>query len=163
MVANKKTFTKSGDEVFFVYSVLRRLGCGEMRTFEQRLRLQKVQYIAQLFNITFCYPYNLYVRGPYSPDLTADLFLAFRKHMEPDTAKFLAWDLEKMFQKANAFMKDLNNRELELVATMHWLLHRTKLSKLAMEKEFRKLKEPTSKEFTATKKKYEELCQNLEI
>jgi uncharacterized protein YwgA len=45
-----------------------------MQSFEERLVLQKVVYLAQQMGVTLGYHFSWYLRGPYSKDLTADAF-----------------------------------------------------------------------------------------
>lgn len=45
-----------------------------MVDFQDRLRYQKIVYLMQNFGLSLGYGYSWYVRGPYSPDLTKDLF-----------------------------------------------------------------------------------------
>lgn len=149
---NKKDFTKPYDEVFFVYSVLKRLGSGDIKTFEKRLKSQKVQYIAQLFNIVPNYSYNLYIHGPYSPNMANDLYIVSVKDVKLDTDKFLPEELEDRFNILKSFLKNLNNRDLELVATLHWFLCKASLgSDKAIEK-LKEFKNATKKEIKSTKK-----------
>ncbi len=42
--------------------------------FEDKLVVQKIIYLLQLKGVRFGYRFSLYVRGPYSPDLTKDLY-----------------------------------------------------------------------------------------
>jgi len=42
--------------------------------FEDRLMIQKIVYLLQRKGLGFSYPYNLYIRGPYSPELCRDVF-----------------------------------------------------------------------------------------
>ena len=41
--------------------------------FEHRLIAQKFVYLLKLKGVEFAYPFRLYVRGPYSPDLAREL------------------------------------------------------------------------------------------
>lgn len=42
--------------------------------FEDRLKVQKVIYLLKLKGVDAGFKYNLYVRGPYSPDLTQEIY-----------------------------------------------------------------------------------------
>jgi len=46
----------------------------QMKTFDERLILQKTVYLAQQKGITLGYHYSWYLHGPYCRDLTADAF-----------------------------------------------------------------------------------------
>ncbi|MFH1392437.1 MAG: hypothetical protein ABIG90_02020 [bacterium] len=67
-------FKKQYDDTLLAYSVLKRLGAGNVNIFKERLKSQKIQYFAQLFEVSPVYVFNLYLRGPYSPDLAYDLY-----------------------------------------------------------------------------------------
>lgn len=117
------------DNLLYLYSVLKRLGCGDVNTFEQRLESQKVQYLAQLFGVSIRYNYNLYIRGPYSPNLSRDLYQIKEAKMKPMIDKFIPNELEKRFNDLKNFIKDMDARKLEIVVTLHWLIKVADLSK----------------------------------
>ena len=116
------------DAALLAFSILKRLGVGEVDTFAHRLVSQKVQYLAQVFGVTPNYPFNLYVRGPYSPDLAHDLYRIQSQGLKPDTSAFIPEELEEKFSKLKVFIADKSPRQLELVASMHWLLNVSKFS-----------------------------------
>jgi hypothetical protein len=89
---SKKETNSNFDNLLYLYSVLKRLNCGEVDTFEQRITSQKTQYFAQLFGVTFRYNYNLYINGPYSPALAKDLFAIKEQKMKPMLNKFVPDD-----------------------------------------------------------------------
>jgi uncharacterized protein YwgA len=109
------------DELLYIYSVLKRLGCGDVNTFDERLMTQKVQYFAQLFGVTHRYDYNLYINGPYSPFLSNDLYKIKELKLKPMLEKFIPNDLEKRFSDLKKFIFGVNNRKLEIISTAHWL------------------------------------------
>lgn len=157
----EKTFTKTYDEVLFVYSTLKRLGAGDMENFEKRLRSQKVQYVAQLFKVVPSYSYNLYIHGPYSPKLADDLFLISEKHIKPDTDKFIPEELEDAFDKLKKFIAHLNTRMLELLTTMHWLKFKAELSEAQTLKKLSEIKSASEKEIADTQILLKDLCRQL--
>ena len=114
--------TDKKDSLLFLYSLLKRLGCGEVGTFEQRLRTQKVQYFAQLFRVSFKYQYNLYMRGPYAPALAEDLYKIKELNLKADVDKFIPEKLEQRFSDLHSFISKRSTRELEVAATYHWFL-----------------------------------------
>lgn len=67
--------------------------------FDNRLKLQKYVYIGKLFGLSLPYSYNIYLRGPYSPDLALDYYKMANTHSDTsdyyrelegfDTNKFL--------------------------------------------------------------------------
>jgi uncharacterized protein YwgA len=158
---NKNKYTKSNNEVTFVYNLLKRLKCGELKTFNERLRSQKVQYIAQLFGVVPFYTYNLYIHGPYSPDLAKDLFLISKIKNNYIIKEFLPEKLEDKFEKLKEFIKNLNNRKLELISTYHWLLYQAKLPKKEALIKLKELKNPSKKEIKLTKNQLKLLCKHI--
>ena len=51
----------------------------DIHNFEDRLIAQKIVYLLQLKGVPLSYPFHIYVRGPYSPLLTKDLYNGERK------------------------------------------------------------------------------------
>ncbi len=127
-MSKNTNFKNSYDEALFAYYVLRRLGTGRIDSFNQRLKSQKIQYFAQLFKVSPHYSFNLYIWGPYSPDFRHDLFEIRRKNMKVKLDKFIPKELEKRFTSLKRFIDDKSIRQLELVATLHWLLNIAHLS-----------------------------------
>ena len=133
-------FAKPYDATLLTASILKRLGSGNVDSFEQRLKSQKIQYLAQIFGVSPIYPFNLYLRGPYSPDLAHDLFRIKEKNIEVKVDKFIAEDLEDRFNRLNNFIKGKSTRQLELIATLHWLLKIAKLSLIEAKRQLVEIK-----------------------
>lgn len=51
--------------------------------FRSRLRLQKYVYLVSYFNDDLNYTYNLYIHGPYSPDLAKDYYHISESECKP--------------------------------------------------------------------------------
>jgi len=134
------------DDLLFVRSVLHRLKAGKVETFAERLKSQKVQYFAQSFGVTLQYPYNLYIRGPYSPALAKDLFRMKEKKMKPSSDPFVPEILELRLKDAKNFMAGMNARRLELAATYHWLVTVAKLMPSAARIKLKELKNADDQE-----------------
>lgn len=144
---NRTGFKQPYDVALLTYSVLKRLGCGDVDSFGQRLRSQKVQYFAQLFRVSPPYPFNLYLRGPYSPDLAHDLFLIKNKKIKVSTIRFIPKELEERFNELKGFIdKHSTIRDLEVIATLHWLIRVAKLSESVSLGKLKELKRPPDKE-----------------
>lgn len=150
---SKSSFVKNPEEAIFAYSVLRGLGCGEMSTFNERIKSQKVQYLAQLFGISPKYQYNLYLHGPYSPALANDLFKISEDKVSVIKIKFVSDELENKFLNLKKFMATIRSRkELELITTLHWLSKVAKLPENEAEKQLIKLKSASEEEAIYVKK-----------
>jgi hypothetical protein len=105
----------------------------DLKRFDGRKRFQKLIYLLQHppFSRDFGYRYNLYIHGPYSPDLAADGYevagapdrferVTHTYRLKPQ-AKQAVDDLKKRFQKNAAW----NSAFLEFCATVHFLYHHT--------------------------------------
>ena len=143
MVENEKNKL---DLLAYTHSVLKRLGCGDVDTFEKRLRSQKIQYFAQLFGVSFRYRYNLYLHGPYSTDLARDLYQIKTLKIKADTEKFIPNKLEDRFIDLKKFIKDKTTRRLELAATLHWFLKVVELSQEDSRQKLVEIKKATTEE-----------------
>lgn len=139
--------TKPYDAAIFTYEVLRKLGSGKVDTFRDRFLSQKTQYFAQLFGVSPSYHFNLYLKGPYSPALAQDLFAIHE--IEPDYQKkrFVSDELESRLKLLKDFLKDKEPRQLEVIATLHWLLKAAGLSASTAKEKLAQLKETTDSEF----------------
>jgi uncharacterized protein YwgA len=115
----KEDFRLDIDEALLVYSVLKKLGSGSVATFNDRLKSQKVQYLAQAFGVSPTYGFSLYLHGPYSPALTHDLFIMAEKKVVPDLSDFIPDGLKERFETLKEFIKRKSTRDLELIATLH--------------------------------------------
>lgn len=133
------------DDTLFAYSILKKLGAGNVDTFEQRLKSQKVQYLAQAFGVSPVYGFSLYLHGPYSPDLTSDLFTLSKDKIKPDLSEFIPDSLKEKFIKLSDFIKNKDVRQLELVATLH-LFKMSGLSRSDAEKKLAEIKKANEKE-----------------
>lgn len=142
----KEKFTKPYDTAIFAYTILKRLGCGKVDTFEQRLKSQKVQYFAQLFGVSPVYPFGLYLRGPYSSDLAHDLFAIRDNHIDVDTSKFIPEELEEKFVKLNKFVGSMDTRKLEITSTLHLLTEVAKVNPVKAQEKLKEWKGATKKE-----------------
>lgn len=130
-------FNTSFDAALLAASVLKRLDVGTLTSFDGRLKTQKVHYLGQVLGITTVYPFNLYIRGPYSPELSHDLFKLHESSAKITEQKFMADELEYKLKRLKGFVKEKSGRELELVVTLHWLLKR---ASLPLEKAIERLK-----------------------
>lgn len=146
MKLEKGPFTQSYDTTLLTFSILKRLGSGSVETFSQRLRSQKIQYFAQFFGISPAYIFNLYLWGPYSPELANDLFTIKNHNINTKVERFLSEELEKRFENLKKFIEGKNDRQLELFATAHWLIKKAGFSEEKAKEKLSKIKDATPKE-----------------
>ena len=146
MTDQENIFTQPYDVAVLAYSVLKRLGSGSVDYFSERLKCQKYHYFAQLFGVSPVYSFNLYIRGPYSPDLAHDLFEIKNQKIEANTEKFVPEELENRFNALENFIKDKDIRKLELSATLHWLMNIAKLSEPDAKERLKQIKSASAEE-----------------
>lgn len=157
----KHRFTHPLNTVLFVSSVLKKLGCGKLESLPDRIKNQKVQYFAQLFNVTPSYDYNLYIRGPYSPDLTKDIYSLVDEKIEVPDYDFSSEEIKNNFVKLEQFIKGKTVRELELIATLHWLINVVGFSLENAKIKLKELKDTKDEEIVKSTKSVEILWKNL--
>ena len=150
--------TKSYDTAIFAYTVLKRLGCGKIDTFEQRLKSQKVQYFAQLFRVSPSYSFSLYLRGPYSSDLAHDLFtIRDENNIDVDVSMFIPDELEERFIQLKKFIGEMGTRELEIASTLHLLVVIAKMNQVKARVKLKEWKGATENEIKEAFNKIENL------
>lgn len=101
-----------------------------LESLEDRIKLQKLVYLMQAVGLRLKYNYNLYLHGPYSPELTRDAFELnsfpaevkeyILKNNELDTD-----DYQKL-SKVKGLIRDLDEtRDFEVLATLVFLKRET--------------------------------------
>lgn len=84
-------------------------------SFDTRFRIQKYVFLAKFYGLDMHYAYSLYVRGPYSPELTQAYYKITEDKAIPDKPV-----LSESF-KSEEFLKLVEGRDnewLEIAATM---------------------------------------------
>lgn len=150
-MVEQKEYSTSFDTAFLVFSTLKRLGAGSVETFEERIKAQKIQYLAQVFRVSAPYGYSLYLHGPYSPDLTKDLYALDSKKIAPSTDRYLSDAVEERIVELQSFLKGKSTRQLEVITTLHWLVKSAKLSLADAIKKLEQLKATTHAEVELAK------------
>ena len=112
-----------------VLKILRSQGEINLDYFDERLRLQKLGYLAQELGANEGYPYSWYVRGPYSSTLTSCLFAGDDMGVFDDEVELN----ENENQIATLLGKLLgdkihNPKTLELFASIWYLMPNRKLT-----------------------------------
>jgi len=99
----------------------------DMDNFDNRLKYQKLIYLVQNSGLSLGYGYNWYVRGPYSPPLTQDLFEIDKNNQIFESGKRLDLQNEQEIVKRIETIKDLlgknieNSEFLEVLASLIYL------------------------------------------
>lgn len=83
-------------------------------SFDERLILQKAAYLIQSAGIRLGYRFRWYLRGPYSPDMTADAFSIVNEG-EGAKEELKGWKLDEKSAQIGQKLKPLLYRENESV------------------------------------------------
>ena len=106
----------------------------KLSTFDDRLIMQKVIYLAQAAGVRLGYYYRWYLRGPYCPSVTDD---AFEVENVPNPASvFKGWALDdgsvEKLRNLTPLLKKPRHElasHLELLASIHFLIDRRQVSR----------------------------------
>lgn len=102
----------------------------EVASFNDRLIAQKTVYLCQTDGIQLGYTFRWYLRGPYSPSLTKDVF-AVSVEMAAGSKECEDWRLDESSEGKLAKLKGLSAgnenrdalaRRLELLASVHFVV-----------------------------------------
>ncbi len=112
----------------------------KMDTFEDRLRLQKLVYMIEAFDVYLGYGFSWYFRGPYCTNLARAGFELTEIHGEiPDGVKVRLVDplkqkkLDRCIQFIGSIMDGPTDLvRLEVASSLHLLVITTKMSKQAI-------------------------------
>lgn len=101
-----------------VIACLRELGLRDLSvdSFQDKLVVQKVVYLLQLKGVGTGFKYGLYVRGPYSPDLTRGMY-AHKQDLEQLRTSAMLSDIEAADVRELRALLDLRPSLLEVAAT----------------------------------------------
>jgi uncharacterized protein YwgA len=110
----------------------------EIRTVDDRKRVQKAVYLGQLSGVDLGYRFSWYLMGPYSPSLTRDYFSlaeAIGSGERDYDNKELHGQIKKRLKKVKPLMRQPTSVKmaqedwLELIASLHYLLRVSKYPK----------------------------------
>jgi hypothetical protein len=106
--------------------ILNALTTFDLSKFDDRLRLQKLVFLARKLGHDLGYSYNWYARGPYSPSLTRILFSAHKQDQLVLEDFELNADEEAIVKELRRFLKeDVDNPDaLELLASVWYFIRR---------------------------------------
>ncbi len=114
-------------EIFTLGGILKRISTFDpvefRRSFVQRLRVQKSLYLLQAFGLYFGYSFSWYLRGPYSPGLTRDLYSLEELYEFIPVGRFEEPSTEDRFEWFMSLLEDIGDdiRMLELTASAHFI------------------------------------------
>lgn len=110
--------------------VLNELSGFELEEFDDRLRLQKLVFLAKKIGYDFGYTFSWYARGPYSPSLTRMLFSANEQNrLNRDDVELNDYEIEVVDALRTFLNDDIENpRALELLASVWYFLRNRRYS-----------------------------------
>lgn len=85
----------------------------DIKNFSYRFKLQKFVFLLRGYGLDLGYPFSLYLKGPYSPDLARDAFLVDDWEKMP-LRRFNSESQENKFKKLIKFIKPKKNDEMWL-------------------------------------------------
>lgn len=112
-------------EVLFSIAVLKKLKKANISTLNNRIKCQKMIYLSSRLGISPRYFFNLYIHGPYSPDLASDLYELSDRFAEVVPAEFISEETEEAFEKLKNVVSEITPRELEVVSTLDFFRRAT--------------------------------------
>ncbi len=157
MENDKNKYHLSIDEALLAFSVLKKLKAGSVASFDERLKSQKIQYLAQVFGVSPSYGYGIYLRGPYSSALADDLFALDRAKEKPDLLDFVPDELNIRFGALEKFIEGKTSRQLELVSTLHLFINGLKFSSKKAILQLKSLKQPSDDEIKFTIEEFKKI------
>jgi hypothetical protein len=116
------------DNTSRLFASLTALGINpKMESFSERKRVQKMVYLLdKTVEMNFNFPYNWYLHGPYSPQVTKIIYNVVEGHQKvaSDPAILSANDYDKIKRLKCFLGKDIDSiDELELLVSVHYLLN----------------------------------------
>jgi len=99
-----------------------------LETISDRIRMQKLVYLAEVFGMNTGFTFTWYTHGPYSPGLTKVMFDGANGKSSnlANTSK----DLKNIDEMKNYLGEDIHSSEkLELIASLHYVLSVAKKAK----------------------------------
>lgn len=106
-----------------------------VNTFDDRLVIQKAIYLAKAAGFDCGHYFRWYLRGPYSPELTRDVF-SIQAELKAGMDDSTGWTLSEEDQAQLQRLKPLvpgawtkkNARQLEILASVHFVVSRGQAS-----------------------------------
>ena len=105
-----------------ILMILRNFGTINMSTFEKRVRLQKLAYLAQKFGGYNRYTFGFYNNGPYSSSLDNDLNRCVTNYIFSTKPKLLKEELKIVSLLKILLGKEIKNHKSLVLFTSIWYL-----------------------------------------
>jgi len=103
--------------------VLRGMGEINLDRFTNRLRLQKISFLAQEMGVNGGFPFSWYIRGPYSSSLTSTLFMGEEVDAFRESIQLTESEQNVINNLRNLLGENIDDsRTLELYASVWYLM-----------------------------------------
>ena len=112
----------------------------DVDNFEHRLIIQKAVYLLQLKGVKTGAEYHLYVRGPYSRELTDQVYSNKKKVEQLETSASLTSGETKNLEEFKELFGELKPSTLEVAATYSFFAFDEKQDPLTAQKNVKKMK-----------------------
>lgn len=149
--------TRTKDEVIYTIGVLKKLGVKSISTLDERINCQKKAFFAKSMKIIPPYSFNLYIHGPYSPNLSHDIYANLGNFATIPKPEFATEEINKKFIKLDNWLTGKKTRELEILATYQWISNGKDITDI--KKEMKKLKQTTEEEVLWCKEELSKLSE----
>ena len=94
-----------------------------LETFDNRLQLQKLTYLLEVFGMDLGFRFNWYLHGPYNRFVTKVLFDSDKAESEREVEDVFTNEKKKLSILKEFLGSDINSsRTLELIVSLHYLL-----------------------------------------
>lgn len=113
----------------------------DMTDFDNRLKYQKLMFLVQNYGLSLGYGYNWYVRGPYSPSLTQNLFKIQNNSQIFKSGKTLTLQNEEAIVKRIRDIRTLLGKDIEDPIFLEVLASLVYLKKSSIRKDCSSLQE----------------------
>lgn len=100
-------------------------------SFEDKLVIQKTICLLELMGFKIGYSFSLYIRGPYSPDLTSELYGRRNEVESMDTNYELSAKERQLLMQVSETSDNLDSTMLEIMATYAYFICNGKTSREA--------------------------------
>ncbi len=94
----------------------------KVNSFEDKLVLQKTICLLELMGVRIGYSFSLYIRGPYSPDLTEDIYHHREMVESSKTGYALSKHEKELVGKVSEASNNLEPEMLEIMATYAYFI-----------------------------------------
>ena len=112
----------------------------KLNSFEKRLIMQKTIFLLEQKGINMNFEYSLYIRGPYSPSLTAEMYQNQKMIEELQTTEKLSAQEKEKISEFKDIFGELKPSILEVASTYAYFAYKQKQNPLDATKHVKEMK-----------------------